>query len=262
MGIHQRIHRVFHVVYLTPGISSEICAVQDEIIASMCKQMITERLTGITMAQHTREREMMNGKEDITHPWLNRPISHEEARQINELIRTLVRICVSLDDVVEKATGVDQKLWNLTDNLHIPSKYWSFKGKQRAQNKSKEEEEGGEKEEEKEGKEEEEEEEETSRPQDKFRAFETERVIVQLKRIIEIDQRLSKEHKRKEEKEIAESKAQQKINAYEGRPYSEEHNEIPKPNVREEENGTSVPLHMQAIMKRIDEERRDKEERM
>ena len=230
---------------------------QDDIIVDMCKQMITERLTGITMAQHARELEMLNGKEDITHPWLNRPINHEDARQINELIKTLDRKHVSLDDVIEEATGVDQKLWNLTDNLHIPSKYWSFKGKERVQTKSKEEEEEGEKEEEKKGKEGEEE--EALRPQERFRATKTKSVIAQLKRILEIDQRHREEHKRKEEKDIAEAIAQSRIKAYEGRPYSEEHNEIPEPDPIERERGR-IPHMQETEERREEEEERDIED--
>ena len=75
---------------------------------------------------------MRNSKEEFIHPWLNRPISKIEATQINELIKATERIGTTImDSVVAKATGVDQKLWNLTDNTHIPSRYWSFKGKQR-----------------------------------------------------------------------------------------------------------------------------------
>ena len=71
---------------------------------------------------------MMNGKEDINHQWLNRPINKEEATQINELITAIE--CTDntdMDTVVEKATGaVKRELWNLTDNVHIPSRYWTI----------------------------------------------------------------------------------------------------------------------------------------
>ena len=182
--------------------------------------MITERLTGITTVQLTREWEMRNGKEDFTHPWLNRPISKKEATQINELIKATERISTTImDSVVAKATGVDTKLWNLTDNTHIPSRYWSFKGKQRIQregkkttvNTGRERTEG------------------TPGPHDKFEAKDTRTVIEQLERITEIDQRLSTEHRREIDKEIAQARAETELNAYEGRPYSREHNVIPEP---------------------------------
>jgi hypothetical protein len=182
--------------------------------------MITERLTGITTVQLTREWEMRNGKEDFIHPWLNRPTSKKEAIQINELIKATERIgTINMDSVAAKATGVEQELWNPTDNTHIPSRYWSCKGKQRIQREGKKREinTGRER---TEG---------TPGPHDKFEAKDTRTVIEQLERITDIDLRLSTEHKREMDKEIAQSKVENDLNAYEGRPYSREHNEIPEP---------------------------------
>jgi hypothetical protein len=224
---------------------------EDNNIKEMCKQMITERLTGITTVQHTREWEMRNGKEDFIHPWLNRPISKKEATQINELIKATERIgATNLDSVVAKATGVDQKLWNLTDNTHIPSRYWSFKGKQRTQRESKKREmiterkrtEG------------------TPGPHDEFDAKNTKTVFEQLciERITEIDQRLSTEHKREMEKEIAQSKVEDELDAYEGRPYSKEHNEIPEPDLIEYERGL---IHKHPYTKKLEKEERAKEKK-
>ena len=62
---------------------------------------------------------MRNSKEEFIHPWLNRPISKKEATQINELIKATESIGTTImDSVVAKATGVDQKLWNLSPITH------------------------------------------------------------------------------------------------------------------------------------------------
>jgi hypothetical protein len=139
--------------------------------------MMTERLTGITTVQLTREWEMMNGKEDFNHPWLNRPINKGEATQINELIKAIERTdTTDMDLVVEKATGVKRELWNLTDNAHTPSRYWSFIGKQRTQREGKKREVNTGRERTK----------ETPGPHDNFEAKDTRTVIDQLKIIAEI----------------------------------------------------------------------------
>jgi hypothetical protein len=195
---------------------------EDMDIIGTFKQMITERLTGTITVQLTREWEMKNGKGDFIPPWLNRPINKEEAIQINELIKAIERIgTTDMDSVVEEATGVQRELWNLTDNVHTPSRDWSSIGKQRIQREGKKREDSTKRERTKE---------DPPGPHGKFEAKDTRTAIEQLRRIAEIDQRFSTEHKRELDKEIAIARKEYELEEYEGRPHSGEHNMIPRQN--------------------------------
>jgi hypothetical protein len=109
-------------------------ACEDRNIIGTRQQLITERLTGILTTQLTREWEMLNGTGNNTHPWLNRPINRAEATLINELIKAIERTnTTDMEAVMEKATGIPKEIWSPTNNVHIPSRYWSYVGKERIQ---------------------------------------------------------------------------------------------------------------------------------
>jgi hypothetical protein len=104
-------------------------AYADKNIINTCIRMIAERPTGILTTQLTREWEMLNGTENITRPWLNKPINRKKAIAINKLIKTTERLGPEkMDTVIEKTTGTPKKIWSITNNIHIPSRYWSYVG--------------------------------------------------------------------------------------------------------------------------------------